>query len=79
MENISVGKFKARFSEILEEIRQGKKFVIQYGKKKKKVAVLLPYEEFAPKKQRKIGILKNRARVVIKKDFKMTDEEILSS
>ncbi len=79
MESISVGELKARFSEVLERIRDGEEIIVSYGKKHKKVAVLLPYERYSPGRIRKLGVLKRRARCVIHKDFKVTDEEILQS
>ena len=79
MESISVGELKARFSESLERIKAGDEIVISYGKKKDKVAVLLPYDRYVPKHERKLGLLKNRGKCVIHEDFKMTDEEMLIS
>ena len=79
MQSISVGELKARFSEILEQVGKGKEIIISYGKKRKKVAVLLPYDHYTPKQDRKLGILKDRGVCVIHKDFKLTDEEMLSS
>lgn len=79
MQSISVGELKARFSEVLEQVGKGKEIIISYGKKRKKVAVLLPYDHYTPRQDRKLGILKDRGVCVIHKDFKLTDEEMLSS
>jgi len=79
MQSISVGELKARFSEVLEQVGKGKEIIISYGKKRKKVAALLPYDHYTPKQDRKLGILKDRGVCVIHKDFKLTDEEMLSS
>ncbi|MBW1800557.1 MAG: type II toxin-antitoxin system Phd/YefM family antitoxin [Deltaproteobacteria bacterium] len=79
MQSVSVGELKARFSEILERIKTGEEIVISYGKKRNKVAVLLPYDRYAPKQERTLGLLKNRGKCIIHKDFKMTDEEMLIS
>ena len=79
MQSISVGELKARFSEVLERVRKGEEIVISFGKKRKRVAVLLPYDNYIPKQKRKLGLLKNRGSFVIHEDFKMTDEEILTS
>ena len=79
MESISVGELKARFSEVLERVRKGEEIIISFGKKHKKVAVLLPYDQYIPKHDRKLGLLRNRGSFVIHEDFKMTDEEILTS
>ena len=79
METISVGELKSRFSEVLERVKKGEEIIISYGKVRKKVAVLLPYDRYAPKQNRKIGLLKDRGACVIHKDFKLTEEEMLSS
>jgi len=79
MQTISVGELKARFSEVLERVRKGEEITISYGKKRKKVAVLLPYDHYSPKQERKLGVLKDRGACVIHKDFKLTDEEMLTT
>ena len=79
MLTMTVGELKTHFSEILEQVRKGGKVVISYGKKRKNVAVLVPYDEYIPRKERKLGILKGRAKFVIRKGFKVTDREMLSS
>jgi len=79
MQTISVGELKARFSEVLERVRKGEEITISYGKKRKKVAVLLPYDHYSPKQERKLGLLKDRGTCVIHKDFKLTDEEMLTT
>ena len=70
MQSIQVGKFKSDLSSILEEVQNfGEKFVIEYGKKHKKVAMLVPYQE--QKKSRKFGQLKGK--IHIPDDF---DDEV---
>ena len=53
MKTITVGELKAKFSEILELVRtQKEEIIIEYGKKRKKIAKIVPYEErneFNPK------------------------------
>lgn len=75
MDSIGVGELKADFSHVLDEVQKyGKKFVIEYGKKHKKVAMLVPYEE---PKHREFGILKGKGGFSLGNDFEMTDEELL--
>jgi len=70
MQSIQVGKFKSDFSSILEQVQNfGEKFVIEYGKKHKKVAMLVPYEE--KKCIRKFGQLEGK--INIPDDF---DDEV---
>lgn len=79
MRTIQVGKLKAEFSSVLEKIQSnGEKFIIEYGKKHRKVAMLIPYDEsFEKEEERKFGILKNKASFKITDDFTITDEELL--
>jgi len=79
MQTISVGELKARFSEVLDLVKKGEEITISYGKKRKKVAVLLPYDRYSPKQERKLGLLKDRGACVIHKGFKLSDEEMLTS
>ena len=59
MQFIQVGKFKAELSSILEKVQKnGEKYIIEFGKKHKKVAMLVPYEEV--KKPRIFGQLKGK-------------------
>ena len=77
METIKVGELKSNFSRILERVQNGEEIVISFGKKGKKVAVLVPYKKYWQDSPRPLGILKNRASVKIGDDFKMRDEELL--
>jgi len=46
MKSIQVGQLKSEFSSILDQVQNlGEKFIIEFGKKHKKVAMLVPYEE----------------------------------
>jgi len=79
MQTLSIGELKARFSEVLGQLRGGQKIIISYGKKKEKVAVLMPYSDYKDKPERNLGLLKGQGRCVIHKNFKITDEEFLNS
>lgn len=79
MQQLTVGQFKAKFSEVLAKVLQGESVSITYGKNKKKVAALVPYNKYMPNKKIKLGILEGKASFRIKKGFKMTEEEFLGS
>lgn len=80
MYTLQVGEFKARFSEVLKQIQEGKEFVISYGKNNKKLAALIPYGTFIKKlRKRKLGILEGKAHFRMSKNFKITDEKFLKS
>jgi antitoxin (DNA-binding transcriptional repressor) of toxin-antitoxin stability system len=75
MQSIQVGQLKSDFSSILQQVQNsGESFVIEYGKKHKKVAMLVPYEE--PKGERTFGVLK--ADMSVPKTFDDEDEAINS-
>ena len=75
MKTMAVGEFKTHFSQILEEVKQGEKFGILYGRAKKPVAMLVPYHE-EKKTERSIGILDGKVTIEFRDDFAMTTEEL---
>lgn len=79
MKNLQVGEFKARFSRVLEEIRKGEEITISFGKKKEKIAVIVPYAKYKRNVQRKLGLLEKKASFEIRESFAITDEELLNS
>lgn len=79
MQQLTVGDFKSKFSQILEKVLKGESIGITYGKSKKKVAAIVPYNKLAHGNRIKLGLFKGRFSFKIKKGFKMTDEEFLNS
>jgi antitoxin (DNA-binding transcriptional repressor) of toxin-antitoxin stability system len=77
MKSLTVGEFKAHFSDLLSLVKKGEKIKILYGKSKKPVALLVPYKENL--KSRKLGLLKGKAFFEIIGDGKITEEEFLRS
>ncbi len=59
MQTIQVGEFKSELSSILKQVQElGEEFVIEYGRKHKKIAKIVPYvEETSP---RKFGLLEGQ-------------------
>ena len=78
MKTLQVGEFKSHFSEVLENIKKGEEVAISFGKKKEKIAVLIPYAKYIKKSNRKIGLLEKKAAFNIPSDFKITDEDFLN-
>ncbi len=76
MKTMSVGEFKANFSEVLKNVLAGEEIGIIYGKKKELVAKLVP-KTIEKKQKRKIGILEGKGKIVFGSDFKITEEEFL--
>jgi antitoxin (DNA-binding transcriptional repressor) of toxin-antitoxin stability system len=76
MKSLPVGELKAQFSEVLEGVRRGEKYGILYGKKKKPIAMIVPYTETEDKKERRIGLLDGKYTITFADDYKMTEEEL---
>jgi prevent-host-death family protein len=79
---LQVADFKANFSAVLDRVRDGDEIVLSYGRKKEKVAVLVPYEKYRKKRdkkfKRKAGTLEGKGEVIFMPDFKITDEEFFT-
>ena len=78
MKTVGVGEIKAHFSDILEQVKGGEKIAVAYGKKKKKVAVIVPYDEYSPKGRRRLGLLQGKAGFEIRPGFVIADEDLLA-
>ncbi|OQA72050.1 MAG: hypothetical protein BWY33_01904 [Candidatus Dependentiae bacterium ADurb.Bin246] len=78
MKTLQVGEFKSHFSEVIENIKKGEEVAISFGKKKEKIAVLVPYSKYMKKVSRKIGLLENKASFTLSSDFKVSDETFLN-
>ena len=76
METLTVGDFKANFSEVLKKVQNGEEIAISFGKKKEIVARLVPGTG-QKKEKRKIGIFEGKGKVVFKNNFSITEEEML--
>jgi len=75
MKTMAIGELKARFSEVLEEVKGGEKIGILYGRAKKPMAMIVPFQD-EKKGKRKIGILDGKAEIKFSDDFEMTTEEL---
>ena len=78
MKTMTVGDFKKDFSQVVSGLQKGTSYAISYGKNKKQIGVVVPFDEYS-KKPRIPGTLAGKANVSFLKDFKMTDAEFLNS
>jgi prevent-host-death family protein len=78
MKTLQVGELKSRFSSVLEAVRRGEEIAISFGKRKERLAVIVPYSKYKKGVQRKLGILKNKASFELHEGFKISDEELLN-
>lgn len=76
METMSVGEFKANFSQVLKRVLAGEEIGISYGKRKEIVARLVPKTK-DKRPRRKLGIFEGKGKVKFSAGFKMTEEEFL--
>lgn len=81
MRTLTIGEFKAQFSDVLTAVQAGESVVVCYGRRKERVAALVPYAEFAAKAggPRPLGLLKGTARFAMADDFRLSDEEFLAA
>ncbi|RDC54170.1 prevent-host-death protein [Pedobacter chinensis] len=76
MKKMSVGEFKTHFSEVIEQVKEGREIAVTYGKKKEVIGYFVPKLDKKEGK-RKLGILDGKAEIIFRDDFKMTEEEFL--
>ena len=77
---MTVGELKAQFSEVLGQmIESGEPVAISYGRKKEKIAAIIPYSQLKPRSGRLLGLMRGRASCVIHDDFALSDEAMLGA
>ncbi len=70
---------KARFSEVIEEVKAGEEIVVSYGRKREDVAVLIPYRTYSQTNRIKLGALKGKASVHFGEDFEMGSQKLIGT
>lgn len=78
MKTVTIGEFKANFSEYAEKVQKGLELIVTHGRKRKKIFKVMPIQEEKPVK-RKLGVLDGKVNITIADDWEMTDEELLNS
>jgi hypothetical protein len=76
MKTMTVGEFKTHFAEVLEQVKSGVGIAVTYGRKKEIVGYFLPKAESLFKK-RELGLMAGKASANFKRDFKISEEELL--
>lgn len=79
MKTLSVGEFKTHFSKVLADVSSGISVGVSYGRKGALVAVLVPPKVALPQQGLALGLLKGTATFQRRANYKMTDEELLTS
>jgi len=75
---MGVGEFKAKFSDVIAEMLQGREVGITYGKNKREIGKIVPALKYKRKATRKLGAWEGKATVKFAKNFKMTIDEFLN-
>jgi prevent-host-death family protein len=78
MKTLQSAEAKAHFSSILKDVEAGNEVAIAYGRKKRTVAVIIPYEQWKKSKKRQLGTLEGKMTVNFPDNFSMTDEELIN-
>ena len=79
MKTMTVGEFKAGFSEALDAVQAGETIVVCYGRNHRKVAAMVPYDTLKQPAKRPLGLLKGKVSVRFAKDFALDDEGLLQA
>jgi prevent-host-death family protein len=74
---MQIGELKAHFSEVIERVKRGEEIVISYGRRRERVAVLVPYERYHESNRIRLGDLEGTVSVEFADDFKIGPEELI--
>jgi antitoxin (DNA-binding transcriptional repressor) of toxin-antitoxin stability system len=74
---MTVGQIKAEFSDVIADVRKGNTVAVEYGRKRTRVAMIVPYQE--PVGERQLGVLRESAAFTWLGDGKISDDELLHS
>jgi prevent-host-death family protein len=78
MKTLQSAEAKTHFSSILKDVEAGNEVAIAYGRKKKTIAVIIPYEKWKRNQKRRLGTLEGKMSVKFTADFSMTGEELVN-
>jgi antitoxin (DNA-binding transcriptional repressor) of toxin-antitoxin stability system len=77
MNTVTATELKHNLSSVINQVRQGKEFVLQCGRNHENVAVIIPFDRNISCPVRRLGLLADRGPLVMADDFQMTEEEFL--
>jgi hypothetical protein len=77
MKTMTVGEFKAKFSDVIAQVKAGQEIAVTFGKKKEIIGYFTPEGETGKVEKRTLGILEGKAVAVFHEDFEITEEEFL--
>ena len=83
MKELTIGKLKAGFSRIIDDILAGEEYTVLRGKNKQKVALIIPYprkgKKSCPEIKMKRILGRDKGAIVIKDGFDELPDDILKS
>ena len=77
MQTIQVGKLKHDLASVLEMVKGGQEFIIEFGRKHQPIAVIVPYAQYENATPRTFELLENKGSFKLKDDFEMSDEALV--
>lgn len=75
MKTLPIGEFKTHFSDVLDRVQQGEEIAVSYGRKKEKIAVIVPYSHYKQPAKRALGVMAADASCRVKGDFKISTKD----
>ena len=78
MKILQSAEAKTHFSSVLKDVEAGNEVAIAYGRRKKTIAVIIPYEKWKKGQKRQLGTLEGKMSVKFTRGFSMTDEELIN-
>ncbi|MBL8025321.1 MAG: type II toxin-antitoxin system Phd/YefM family antitoxin [Fibrobacteres bacterium] len=76
MKTLSVSDIKTNFSEVIQNIKTGEQYTVEFGRRHEKIAVILPYSHYKKKNKLKFGLMADR-KIVMSDDFSISNDEFL--
>lgn len=73
---MTIGEFKAQFSDVVKTVDKNHCIAVTYGKKKEVIGYFVK-EPQVLYENRKLGFLQKKASYSIRNDFEMTADELL--
>ena len=79
MKTVPVAEVRSNLSMLLKEVESGHEIGISFGRRRETIAVIVPIAEYKKIKERRLGSLAGKLTVEFKDNWKMSDDEFLSS
>jgi antitoxin (DNA-binding transcriptional repressor) of toxin-antitoxin stability system len=77
MKTLPAAEVRKHLSSLLKEVQTGAVIAISQGKQHETIAVIIPFEEYQRSRKRKLRTLNGRMKVLFRKDFPMTDSDLI--